>query len=181
MQVDSIVLPGSTVERLSSKLRRTDLHHIDFVVLHVGECDVFDRDGRRRAFPNQVVYRLLDLKNELEQRGVQVVISGLLPKVKPTTDTLSRAASRYGITRYTSKQYSSAARKINKKLRQALLETTGHSRQPVVLPEFWFGDGANPAFFDVDCVHLLSAGATLLARALHLEIVNVFSAGLLNM
>lgn len=55
----------------SSTSRHHDITDCQFV-LHVGEWDMLDREGKRQMFSRQLTNRLVDLYGEFQKRGVGV-------------------------------------------------------------------------------------------------------------
>lgn len=118
-QVETLALPGANVQRLTEDLERRCLRGYDFVVLHVGECAMFSKRGKRLAFPKQLAEELLKLYHGVCSRvdadSCHVVLGGLLPKAVPSSREQEDAVFRQsGITRYASLEYNKSARKLNR-------------------------------------------------------------------
>lgn len=172
-QVETLVLRGGQVAAVAAALRRQDLTHYDFIIVHVGACDMYNRSGIRTSFPKKLAAALLSLYQELtariqnQQLSTHVLMSGLLPKMLPDGPGETAVAARYGINPSTAREYNRSARKTNRRLRTSLLAATGSDIMPVECRDFWGAkDSAVRRYFSVDCVHLSREGQLALAKAL---------------
>ena len=81
-------LPGATVNRLAISLQYTDLSAYDTIILLVGGNNLFSKTGQKQTPSKVTADQLNALSNQLQSRGLNVIITPLLPRMTASNPNL---------------------------------------------------------------------------------------------
>ncbi len=161
--VDSMCIPGASIDKLRKKLLVTPLQQYRAVIILAGGCSLYDKHAKRIAAPSAVAKELEELQQELQRRtSGPVLLSSLLLKVIPETMSQMEAASKYSLNYSTVKSFNNAAAYVNRKIDCV--------RFPDVSTCYGSVRQGYASLYDEDCLHLLPEGKRKVCLAWYQEL-----------
>ena len=155
--VDTLCLPGCSVEQLQDKLSHMSLTQYHGVILMVGGCSLYNKQAQRLSPPADVVCQLesLCLKVGSLTTG-HVLLSSILLKACPVTRDQYVASAKFNLGAYQVQIFNNSAAYVNRKILCI--------NYPKLSTIYGGCRLVDPSFYRDDCVHLNETGKELVCH-----------------